>query len=79
MRRDRLAHAADDWPPSGGPGPRGSTLGGDLFLRVDALAALSDAAASNYRWAHARACMHALGIALAAGCDHTQSVKMQYC
>ena len=48
MRRARLAGAADDWPPYGGQGPRGSTLGGSLCLRVDSIPALSEAA-TNYR------------------------------
>ncbi|CAL8466179.1 g5715 [Coccomyxa elongata] len=58
--RRRLARAGDDWPAAGAAGPRGSTIGGSLCARVDALPALSQAA-TNYR---------VFGAARAVGCFH---------
>lgn len=58
--RQRLAQAGADWPPGGGPGPRGSTVGGSLCMRVDSIAALQQAA-TNYRThgaARIVACFH---------------------
>jgi hypothetical protein len=38
--RRRLAPAAADWPPGGAGGPRRSTVGGSLCMRVDSAAPL---------------------------------------
>ena len=58
--RQRLAPAGSDWPPGGGPGPRGSTVGGSLCLRADGVAALQQAATSYRTHGAARviACFH---------------------
>lgn len=48
MRRRRLARSGDDWPAAGAAGPRGSTVGGSLCARIDALPALTQARASPF-------------------------------
>ncbi|EIE21249.1 hypothetical protein COCSUDRAFT_57152 [Coccomyxa subellipsoidea C-169] len=44
--RRRLARSGNDWPAAGAAGPRGSTVGGSLCARIDALPALTQARAS---------------------------------
>ena len=58
--RQRLAPAGSDWPPGGGPGPRGSTVGGSLCLRADGVAALQQAVTSYRTHGAVRviACFH---------------------